>query len=256
MIVSILRQRLIYITSTLFFGVLTCFGQTEIVVDTVMVDSLQVEAEEAPLIIAGYDESQIDTDTVVYPFFSSGAILFDYGKLIGLALDTESKYEIGTQIDFKNKIIVVGEFGIATLEPNGAYQNASYSSEGYYYRFGLGYKYDMNPKNNFVFTARYGRSKYSDNGEVNIQSASRLFDPLVEPFDRETSIATWYELVLSSETRMWKGLYLGFHIRLRILDKYDEQEPLDVYSIPGYGRTIDKTIPALNLYVKYAFERF
>jgi hypothetical protein len=205
---------------------------------------------------AGYQPELVNKDSIVYPFFSSAAVLYDYGKLIGLALDTESKYELGVQFEFKNRLIFIGEFGMATLEPNGAYQNGSYISKGNYFRVGLGWKIDMNPKNNFYFSLRYASASFEDSGEINITSTSGLYDRYVEVFRRNDLAATWYEFVLSSEMKAWKGLYLGFHFRLRIMDKYDLQSPLDVYSIPGYGRTFDATIPALNLYVKYAFDQF
>lgn len=193
---------------------------------------------------------------VQFPILSSVALIFDYGKMIGLVLDTESKYEGGVQLEFYNKFFLTGEYGIATLEPNGAYINANYISKGSYWRAGLGYKVDMTPKYNFMFGFRYGQSSYSDKGEIEIVSQSGIYDTYVEPFERRNLSAHWYELVLSSERKVWKGLYAGFHARLRIMGGYDKQEPLDVFSIPGYGRTFSKTVPAINLYVKYSLEFF
>ncbi len=215
-------------------------------------DSLVTEIKpvEAPAV------EKTPSDSLSYPMLSSVSVLYDYGKLAGMLLETESKQEVGAQIEFKNKIVLVGEYGLAVLEPNGAYQNAEYVSSGYYYRVGAGYKISMKAKNNFIFTFRYGQSFYSDEGNISIHSPTGIYDSFVEPFDREETKADWFEVVMSSETRMWKGLFLGFHLRLRIMNDYVEREPLDVYSIPGYGRTIDKTIPALNLYVRYAIEWF
>lgn len=253
-----MRRHLIFTFSLVLVSLSCVFGQDEEESReriNAKSDSLQQVIDEEEF-EAGYFEPAERDSVVNYPFFSAGAFLLDYGKLAGMVMETESKFEIGVQAEFKNLIVLVADFGTATLEPNGAYQNAAYSSEGSYYRLGLGVKYDLNAKNNFFFTVRYGRSSYADKGLVTIQSPSGLYDTFQEPFDRETTTATWYEAVLSSETRMWKGLYLGFHLRLRIMHDYEKREPLDVYSIPGYGRTIDNSIPAFNLYVKYAFERF
>ncbi|WP_162555750.1 DUF6048 family protein [Reichenbachiella versicolor] len=201
-------------------------------------------------------EKEVEEPKEIMPFFSSASFIYDYGKLAGLFLKTEMKQEVGAQIEFWNRLVLVGEFGTAKLEPNGAYQNANYISEGWYYRAGIGYKYDMNPKNNFALTLRYGQSFYGDKGRVEIFSKSGIHDDYVEPFNRENNTAYWYEVVLSSEKKIWKGLYTGFHMRLRVMGYYEQQQPLDVYSIPGYGRTFDNTIPAINLYLKYAFEMF
>ncbi|WP_420581154.1 DUF6048 family protein [Reichenbachiella sp.] len=190
------------------------------------------------------------------PFLSSIAVSVDYGKLAAQFLKTESKFEFGGQLEFKDRIVVIGEYGFSTLTPHGAYQNTEYTSEGNYYRIGLGYKIDFKAKNNLYFSARYARAGFKDKGTLNITSASGLYDNLLQPFVRDNLSAQWFEVVMSSETKLWKGLYAGFHLRLRIMDKYDKQEPLDVYTIPGYGRTFDKTIPAVNLYLKYALQRF
>ncbi|UXP31129.1 DUF6048 family protein [Reichenbachiella agarivorans] len=223
-----------------------------LMVQTAIAQEEEEEMQEEQILISQQDSLIIKK----MPVLSSVSVLFDYGKLVGLVLDTESKYEIGGQVEFLNKLVVIGEYGIATLNPRGSYVNAAYVSEGSYYRVGLGYKIDMNEKNNFIFSLRYGSSTYSDQGEIQIHSASGIYDPLVQSFDRDDITAYWYEAVMSSEKRVWKGLYAGFHLRLRVMGDYDDQLPLDVFSIPGYGRTFDKTVPAFNLYIKYSLERF
>lgn len=203
-----------------------------------------------------FGQDSLDVASEFKPFLSSIAVSVDYGKLAGQFLNTESKYEFGGQVELKDRFILIGEYGFSTLTPNDAYQNTDYQSEGSYYRVGLGYKVDFTAKNNIYFSARYAMASFKDRGTINITSASGIYDDLLEPFSRNDLSAQWFEVVMSSETKLWKSLYTGFHLRFRIMDKYDKQEPLDVYSVPGYGRTFDRTIPALNLYVKYALERF
>ena len=209
------------------------------------------------LSLKGFGQDSLSVSTEIdKPFLSSIAVTVDYGKLMGQILNTESKYEFGGQLELKDRLILLGEYGFATLTPNGAYQNTDYESKGNYFRVGLGYKISFTAKNNIYFSARYARADFKDQGTIDITSASGLYDDLNDPFRRENLTANWYELVMSSEARLWKSLYAGFHFRFRIMDIYDKQAPLDVYTIPGYGRTFDKTIPALNLYIKYALERF
>ena len=205
-----------------------------------------------------YDNSYIAPQKATMPFFSSASILFDYGKLVGLALDTESKYEGGVQLEFWNRLCLVGDLGKAELTPTQIYKNGNYLSEGTYYRLGIGYKHDMNPKNNLAFTFRYAQANYQDKADILIVSESGLYNDYSDAFERQDLSAFWYELVLSTEKRFWKGLYAGVHLRLRVMGEYDRTAPevFDTYVIPGYGRSFDKTIPAINLYLKYAFERF
>ncbi|MEQ8881651.1 MAG: hypothetical protein RLQ12_18545, partial [Cyclobacteriaceae bacterium] len=54
------------------------------------------------------------------------------------------------------------------------------------------------------------------------------------------NISAWYNDIFA----------IGFNIRMRFLVTYDKDSPIDVYSIPGYGKTIDKSTPAVNLFVK------
>lgn len=207
----------------------------------------------------GQDSLQVVEDVneeLSMPFLSSIAVSVDYGKLAAQFLNTESKYEFGGQVELKDRLVLIGEYGFSTLTPHGAYQNTDYTSEGSYFRLGLGYKIDFTAKNNLYFSARYAKANFKDKGALDITSASGLYDDLFEPFVRDNLSAQWFEVVMSSEAKLWKGLYAGFHLRLRIMDKYDKQEPLDVYTIPGYGRTFDKSIPAVNLYLKYALQRF
>ncbi|MGL1886983.1 MAG: DUF6048 family protein [Reichenbachiella sp.] len=223
-------------------------------VDTQAQDSLVVQQP-----IEAADEVVDQEDAVIerMPVLSAIGVTVDYGKLVsGLILSTEAKYEGGIQFEFYNKLYLVGEFGYAVLEPNGAYVNAAYISEGSYWRAGLGYKLDMGPKFNFYVSARYGQSEYHDKGEITIVSKSGIYDTFIEPFDRDHQKAHWYEVMISSERRMWKGLYAGFHLRFRVMGNYKEQVPLDVFSIPGYGRTYDDMVPAFNLYIKYSLEFF
>lgn len=201
-------------------------------------------------------QDSLAREQTIVPLLSSTAVFVDYGKAFGQLLNTESKHEFGAQIEFKNKWFVVGEFGLATLNPDGGYQNTNYEAKGNYYRAGLGYKVDMTAKSNIYLSIRYARASFSDSGIIDISSGSGIYDDISESFERTGLSAQWYEAVLSSESRLFKGLYAGFHLRFRAMYKYDEQAPIDVYTIPGYGRSFDDTIPALNLYLKYAFERF
>ena len=84
-----------------------------------------------------------------FRFITTIAPFVDYGKVITLPMNRETKFEIGIQVELFNRIFVVTEFGNGELVPPDSYTNANYSLTGNYYRLGLGYKIDMNAKNNF-----------------------------------------------------------------------------------------------------------
>ncbi len=186
----------------------------------------------------------------VYPLLSDVSILLDYGKLMLIASDFESKMEAGIELGIKNNFFITAEYGQSQLAPN-AYTNTNYKVEGNYYRIGLGYKRAMSAKTNMGLSLRYAAANYQDEGVIKIESTSELFDEVDEPFARENLSANWYELVFNSESELMSNLYLGFNFRVRFMSSYDKQSPIDTYAIPGYGRTFDKSVPALNLYIKY-----
>jgi hypothetical protein len=91
--------------------------------------------------------------------------------------------------------------------------------------------------------------QYQDEAVFSILSS--MWDDFEDGFQRTDLEASWAELILGSESS-WKGnLYFGFTFRLRFLIQADNFTTFEVYSVPGYGRTFDNFVPALNLYIKY-----
>jgi hypothetical protein len=195
---------------------------------------------------------------VHYPLFRTASLAIDYGKLLGHLSGVEQKKELGIQLNLKKSWFVIAEGGYSVLMPNDSYVNANYEVDGSYVRVGAGWTKALDPKNNFTFSMRYGTATFNDKGTVRISSASDLFEPYDSSFARSSMQASWYELVLGSEKRILPKnaddptrLYAGFYFRLRVMIDYDKQSPHDVFTIPGYGRTFDSTVPALNLYLRY-----
>jgi len=208
------------------------------------VDSLIVESNQKSI------EDLVKIKTF-YPLIRDVSAVLDYGKILGYLSGVEKKNEIGVQLGIKKNLLVVAEGGYSTLNPNDSYVNADYQVRGIYFRFGTGVRKVIDPKNSLSLSVRYAMSDFEDQGTINVTSSSGLFEPYEESFSRKSLTASWYELVLGSEKKINTKLSLGFYFRLRVMSKYDEQEPYDVFTIPGYGRTFDNTVPAVNLYLRY-----
>lgn len=192
------------------------------------------------------------------------SIYLDYGKLLTLPTNFESKLEVGAQLLIAEKVPFIVEVGTATLTPESAYANGSYKSTGNYFRIGAGILTAIDAKNNIGLSFRYASSTFDESGEYTVESESGKQDNYHETIDRQNLKAIWYEAVLFSERKIifrnnegdewkWNPLSFGFNLRLRILANYDSFDPIDVYAIPGYGRSFDKAIPALNLFLKVNF---
>ena len=178
-------------------------------------------------------------------------ISVDYGKIATLPTDFEQKIEAGIGFRLGRHLIPVFYAGTATLTPENYIKNGQYTSEGWYIRAGLEYMLSLDTRNNLLFGVRYGLSNFSETGEYIV--SSDLFDDVTGTESREDLNASWGELIIGSEMRLGESrFYTGGYFTLRILAKRTEFDPVDTYSIPGYGRTIDKSVPALQLYLKFA----
>lgn len=194
-----------------------------------------------------------EADSVVYRRMLTPSIFLDYGKLLTIPTNFETKYEGGIELLFLEKFPLIIEAGQASLRPEGAYSNGTYKSEGFYYRVGAGYVSQFLPKNKIGISFRYASSTFTENGRIFIESPSGAQNDFVQSIEREDLNAAWYELVVYSDRQLSDIFSIGLNLRLRILSSYDKQSPIDVYAIPGYGRSFDKTIPAANFFLKVSF---
>lgn len=236
----------------------------------ILLGALEVCAQETPISVGDEpleenDTTLVKTDLKVetevdssayYPFLSRMSVYIDYGKLATYWTDFEKKGEIGLGLKFKKSWLLSAEIGHGILTPQSAYSNANYESKGLYWRAGLGYHIEVNPKSNVTLRALYGSANFEDNAVVRVTSTSGLHDDLVAPFDRSGLTAQWYEFALGTESQLANRLYAGVVFRFRVMNRYDEQTPIDVYTIPGYGRTFDQSVPALNFYLRFAIFSF
>lgn len=186
-------------------------------------------------------------------FIRDFGVYVDYGKFIGFVADFEQKNEVGARLTFGNNIFIGAEYGWGTVDPRDAYENTNYQVTGSYMRLMAGAIKSITAKTNIGLGVAYASGTYEDMGTPQIESPSGLFEIELDPFLRENIKASWYELNLISESQLARNLYLGLTLRFRIMGSYDQQEPLDIFTLPGYGRTFDKTLPAANLFIRYQF---
>lgn len=221
--------------------------------------SMQAPSQESAKV-----EVLAELDTVKKKRFLSGfEIMVDYGKLLTLWTEFESKYEAGFNLRFKERIVLVTEFGMQDLNPLKAYDNAIYYNiNGQYARIGIDYYTSYDPNNFYFFGIRYGSSLFDDKGAFLIQS--EYFEDFEEVFGSKDVTANWFEFVVGTETFLSRGkrkqdpksrLILGWNGSLRILTDFTNREEPRIYAIPGYGRTFNNAVVALNLYIKYRFGR-
>jgi hypothetical protein len=194
-----------------------------------------------------------DQDSTVNVRTIIPSIYVDYGKLLTIASSQETKFEGGLELLFFEKFPLIIEGGSGTLSPERAISNGTYESKGIYFRIGTGIYSQFTPKNKLGFTARYGSSKFDEKRTISIESSSGIQPGFTESVEINGLAASWFELVLYSDKKINDLLSIGMNLRYRVMIDYNEQTPVDVYSIPGYGRSFDNAIPAANLFLKISF---
>ena len=190
-----------------------------------------------------------EPDSAIVKPRSGLELSLDYLKLGSFLLDFETKYEVTLGILYKNKIRLTGDWGYGEIKPQRAIKNGQYISEGTYYRVGADWVASIDLKNNVSLGLRYARSMFEDRSTFTV--ASDLWDDYNGNLVRQNLEADWIEIVIGSENNIWNNLFIGWIFRFKIMNEYTSFEGFDVYTIPGYGRPINNTFPAVNLYVKY-----
>lgn len=206
-------------------------------------DSLSLASPEPDLIENSQDS--IPVKQLIPAFY------LDYGKILTLRSNYEKKYEGAFELILRDKWQFITEIGFSKLTPQSAFENGEYVSRGTYYRLGFGFVPHRDAGSRIGIGMRYANSSFSDRGNYLINSPTQLQPDIEENFDRIKLSANWWEAVVYSDLTMNDWLTVGFSFRIRFMNEYDRFEEIDVVSIPGYGRAQDKSVPAINLFLKF-----
>jgi len=189
--------------------------------------------------------SQVDSSSVKRNAFE---VHINYSKFISYLTNFEEKLEAGAGLLLFDHFRVSFNYGTAKIQPKKAFDNAKYKSEGDYFRLGVEYQGKLRPGFFLSVGVGYAKSEFDDHITTIINS--NFFEEYI--MDRQGIKANWYSIIAGSEMELSRNLLLGWKFRMRFLESHDRQFPIDVYTVPGYGRAEDKSIPSINLYAKYS----
>ncbi|RED96188.1 hypothetical protein [Marinoscillum furvescens] len=190
------------------------------------------------------------------------SLLWDYGKSITTAAGFDQKYEGSLTLLFFERYYLIGEAGKASLSPENAIENGSYTSEGEYFRVGGGYMAPINATSRLGIGVNYAISTFEDRGSAWIKSSEGVQDDYQYNFGPRQGEARWIEAAITSESNLRLNkkepeakinqlFSIGFQFRMRFMSTYDRYSVIDVYSVPGYGRVVNNPNPALNIYLRF-----
>lgn len=242
-----MKQHIKYIVSLCFFALTTQVNAQ---------DSLQIQVKDSIEVVHIEVADTLEQEGTKKYF--SIILSADYGKLITTIAQLENKYEFNLAIQFSKNIRATADVGYGQLAPPNAIENGTYTSTGSYARIGVDYIFTLFPKTYLSLGGMYAMSTFKDEGTVEINS--EIWLALSESFTRNDLNANWAEFVITSEATVFNNdtgflsnFYWGIKFRLRFMIERPNPENFDVYAIPGYGRTWNNVVPAVNLFISYKF---
>jgi hypothetical protein len=161
--------------------------------------------------------------------------------------ETNRPYEYAGNLGilFRKNIQLAVDLGYVKLYPEQLKINKSaYSTNGFYTSIGLDYLNRYSITDNIYIGLHYSKAYFTNH---------TLPDKSNEPVLSKELTASWFEIVLGSETRLLDKLniYGGCTLRIGWLYNFEVFEPAEKYIIPGYGNNANKFSPSLNLYILY-----
>jgi len=155
------------------------------------------------------------------------------------------EYVGNLNILFRKNIQFSAGLGYVKLYPDQLKANKhAYSANGFYGSVGLDYLTRYSITDNVYIGLRYSRAHFTNQTIPTQKDEQAIHKKLT---------ASWFELVLGSETRLLDKLniYGGCTLRLGWLYNFETFNPAENYIIPGYGSNTNKLGASLNLYILY-----
>ena len=172
------------------------------------------------------------------------------GPLQNAISRSRGAWEVTGEVDLNN-LFVIGAFGNEHFD----YGDSSYHyrSDGNYNR--IGFDLNMIPRDEYdselFFGFRYATSRFQESlsGERNIfQWGKGYFN------EQNTDMkATWIEFTAGMKAKVWKNLFMGYTLRLKIKMGVQGEQNLETYRIPGYGLAEDNNFWGINYYAAWRF---
>lgn len=166
--------------------------------------------------------------------------------------ETRDSWEIQAEVDIYRYFIAI-EYGRESYR--FANTNYDYENDGSYFRVGA----DINliPREAFgsvlYFGLRYARSTFNE--ELSGVISDPVWDYVVINSTNNGIEARWIEIVTGMKAKIWKNMYLGYALRLKVSPKIKNPSELklDPYQIPGFGLASQNSFYGVNYYVAWQF---
>lgn len=174
------------------------------------------------------------------------------GTFIIKAFEPErSGIEASARLKFNHQWFAMGEVGYENVSFDK--EALAYESNGSFIRLGGDYNFfnieEIDNNDNIIVGFRYGFAwtEYSSN---RFTIKDEYWGNYTGSIGSATSTAHWGEAVFGLRSEVLKNIYMGWSVRIRSLIKLTNDDQLEPYAIPGYGKRDNKT----NLSFTYNLE--
>lgn len=152
-------------------------------------------------------------------------------------------WEVNADVDFYKYYLAVdyGSWSRHLTLPTGNYEN-----DGTYFRVGADVNFlAKDPDRNMVFLGlRYGQSSFSEH--LNYESTDVNYGILQHELVNSNMTGRWGEVTTGLRVNLWKGLGMGYTVRLKFMPRTQGGGELVPYEIPGYGLAANKIYWGFN----------
>lgn len=171
----------------------------------------------------------------------------DIGKLIRTSIDDDyTGFEIMADFRLKEKLYIAGEIGFEEKNTTNDFLNITTS--GSYVKAGVDFNMYENwlDMDNMVYSGfRVGASTFNhDLNSFSVYSIDQYWAPqLTENNTQDYTglTAFWGEVILGIKAELFKNLYMGLNMQLKISLSQTVPDNFDNVYIPGFGRTYDSS---------------
>ena len=143
---------------------------------------------------------------------------------------------------------------LTSYQANLSGDSATYYHKGTAARLGLYYNVlPGDPEYNLVTVGiGYGRSWF-DESLSGIVDDEGFYGPFAISRTSTGLRAGWFELSGGMQARVWQQLFVGYNLTLKLLPHYRDDEQVQIYEIPGFGKASEKSAFSFNYYLLYRF---
>ena len=213
-----------------------------------------------PLLVVGLslnsaNGQSIVTDTIpTSKMWAPTMFRFGYdllGPLYNVVSRSRGGWEVTGEIDLY-KFFLIAEYGNEHFDYGDSLYH--YRSNGNYLR--LGFDINTMSRDKFgselFFGFRYVKGSFTESlsGSTSVYQWGFAYFNDENP-DLESS---WIEFTAGMKAKVWKKLYMGYTLRLKLSPKITGEQNIEPYRIPGYGLASETNFWGINYYIAWRFD--